>query len=96
MLLAAAGDGCNLLYARGRGALYTKRLFSRTHSLTYRMSKPYPEAPRGLPPVPNTKAYNAALEQLRTLWHYSPWFDYRPDLFLIYGVSNHGPGLCGG
>ena len=47
-----------------------------------RMSQPVPEDPGGLPPAPKSKAFTAALEQIRSLWHYRPDYDYRPDLFV--------------
>ena len=46
------------------------------------MSQPVPEDPGGRPPAPKSKAFTAALEQLCSLWHYLPDYDYRPDLFV--------------
>ena len=46
------------------------------------MSQPVPEDPEGRPPAPKSKAFTAALEQLCSLWHYLPDYDYRPDLFV--------------
>ena len=46
------------------------------------MSQPVPDDPGGLPPAPKSKAFTAALEQLCSLWHYLPDYDYRPDLFV--------------
>ena len=56
------------------------------------MSQPVPDVPGGRPPAPKSRAFTAALEQIRSLWHYLPDYDYRPDLFVYAEFHTTDPG----